>query len=292
MKKTDNAIEIKNLTVQLDNFCLKDINLTVPKGTVMGLIGKNGAGKSTLIKSISDCFHFQSGEILINGINPGEDRAEYFSELQTVFDEPLFNTELKVKKIIELAPKAYNNFDLDFFKEKLNFFEINTKKVFDKLSFGEKKKVQIAFSLALHPEILILDEPTTGIDPTGRADILDMLMDFMQDENHTIMLSTHVTSDLDKIADYVTLIDKGEIIFSKDKNYMQDNLRLIRAEKNAFTDIEKASLIGLKENSFGIEAITTSKELAEKPGVTSVVPTIEDIMVHLVGHEDIKKEIF
>lgn len=168
----------------------------------------------------------------------------------------------------------------------MKFFEIDTKKIFSNLSFGEQKKVQIAFALAQHPEILILDEPTTGIDPTGRSNILDMLMDFMQDENHSILLSTHITSDLDKIADYVTLIDKGEIVFSQDKNSMQENFRLVRASKDTFTEAEKKELIGVKENSFGIEAITTSKTLAEKPGVTAVIPTIEDIMIHLVGNSD------
>lgn len=286
MKKTDNAIEIENLSIKLNEFSLKNIDLTVPKGTVMGLIGKNGAGKSTLIKAISDCHAIENGKIYINGIMCSEDRVEYFSKLQTVFDEALFNTELKISKIQKLAPKAYKNFDINFFNEKLKHFEINTKKVFDDLSFGEKKKVQLAFTLALHPQVLILDEPTTGIDPTGRADILDMLMDFMQDENHSILLSTHITSDLDKIADYVTLIDNGKIIFSEDKNDLQEKLRLIRAEKNTFTEKEKSALIGIKENSFGIEAITTDLSLAEKDGVNAVIPTVEEIMIHLVGNSD------
>ena len=276
---TNNAIEIKNLTVDFKEFSLKNINLTLPKGTVMGLIGKNGSGKSTLIKTISDCNKPYKGEILIDGITSEDDRVAYFGKLQTVFDENLFNFSLKIKNLKKLLPKSYSNFNIEYFNEKIKHFEINENTVIDKLSFGTKKKIQIIAALALNPQILVLDEPTTGIDPSGRADILDMLADFMLDENHSILMSTHITSDLDKIADYITLIDKGEIIFSEDKVTLQDNYRLIRAENDAFTEEEKQKLIGIKKNAFGIEALTRDKAITQKQGVTAVVPNVEDIML-------------
>ena len=281
-----NGIEVNNLNVDLKGFALKNINITIPKGTVMGLIGRNGAGKSTLIKTISDGYKKESGEIRINGITCNEDRAAYFTMLSTVFDELNLNDMTKIKLLIKNAKKAYPIFDEEYFRERISFFRISEKQRLDKLSFGMKKKVQIIFALCLKPQVLILDEPTTGIDPSDREEILDMLMDFMQDENHTIMLSTHITSDLDKIADYITLIDNGEIVFSESKIDLQDKYRLIRCNEEQINESDREKLIGIKKNSFGIEALTKDKEIASKPGISSAIPTVEEIMVHFTEREE------
>lgn len=281
-----NGIEVNNLNVDLKGFALKNINMSIPKGTVMGLIGRNGAGKSTLIKTISDGYKKESGEIRINGITCNEDRAAYFTMLSTVFDELNLNDMTKIKLLIKNAKKAYPIFDEEYFRERISFFRISEKQRLDKLSFGMKKKVQIIFALCLKPQVLILDEPTTGIDPSDREEILDMLMDFMQDENHTIMLSTHITSDLDKIADYITLIDDGEIVFSESKIDLQDKYRLIRCNEEQINESDREKLIGIKKNSFGIEALTKDKEIASKPGISSAIPTVEEIMVHFTEREE------
>lgn len=281
-----NGIEVNNLNVDLKGFALKNINMSIPKGTVMGLIGRNGAGKSTLIKTISDGYKKESGEIRINGITCNEDRAAYFTMLSTVFDELNLNDMTKIKLLIKNAKKAYPIFDEEYFRERISFFRISEKQRLDKLSFGMKKKVQIIFALCLKPQVLILDEPTTGIDPSDREEILDMLMDFMQDENHTIMLSTHITSDLDKIADYITLIDNGEIVFSESKIDLQDKYRLIRCNEEQINESDREKLIGIKKNSFGIEALTKDKEIASKPGISSAIPTVEEIMVHFTEREE------
>ena len=185
-----------------------------------------------------------------------------------------------------MQKKAYPIFDEEYFRERISFFRISEKQRLDKLSFGMKKKVQIIFALCLKPQVLILDEPTTGIDPSDREEILDMLMDFMQDENHTIMLSTHITSDLDKIADYITLIDDGEIVFSESKIDLQDKYRLIRCNEEQINESDRENLIGIKKNSFGIEALTKDKEIASKPGISSAIPTVEEIMVHFTEREE------
>ena len=281
-----NGIEVNNLNVDLKGFALKNINMSIPKGTVMGLIGRNGAGKSTLIKTISDGYKKESGEIRINGITCNEDRVAYFTMLSTVFDELNLNDMTKIKLLIKNAKKAYPIFDEEYFRERISFFRISEKQRLDKLSFGMKKKVQIIFALCLKPQVLILDEPTTGIDPSDREEILDMLMDFMQDENHTIMLSTHITSDLDKIADYITLIDDGEIVFSESKIDLQDKYRLIRCNEEQINESDREKLIGIKKNSFGIEALTKDKEIASKPGISSAIPTVEEIMVHFTEREE------
>jgi len=280
-----NGIEITNLNVDFGKFALQNINLTVPMGTVMGLIGRNGAGKSTLIKCAADCSNY-SGEVRINGITAYDDRVKYFTQLGTVFDELIFNDELKVKTLLERFEKIYPQFDSNFFNKHLDRFRIERKTKLSKLSFGMKKKLQLIVVMALRPQVLILDEPTTGIDPADRSEIIDMLADFMLDENHTVLMSTHITSDLDKIADYITLLDDGKIVFSDSKDDLQDRYRLIRAESGALTPSDCESLIGAKYSAFGTEGLTDNKDIYTKPGVSAVVPSVEEIMIAFTERED------
>jgi ABC-2 type transport system ATP-binding protein len=140
--------------------------------------------------------------------------------------------------------------------------------------------------MATKPQTLVLDEPTSGIDPVDRAEILDILQEFMMDENHTLLLSTHITSDLDKIADYITLIDNGQIVFSKSKDELQDEYRIIQAEKSMLSGEDMSRLIGIKENAFGIEGLTNSREIFTKQGVNSAIPTVEEIMLAFTGKEE------
>lgn len=280
-----NGIEITNLNVNFGRFALQNINLTVPQGTVMGLIGRNGAGKSTLIKCAADSYNC-SGEVRINGITAHDDRVKYFSQMAVVFDELMFNDELKVKDLLERYKKVYPKFDSTFFNKYLDFFKIERKTKLSKLSFGMKKKLQLIAVMSLRPQVLILDEPTTGIDPSDRAEIIDMLADFIMDEKHTILISTHITSDLDKIADYIALIDDGKIIFSESKDDLQEKYRLIRTENGVLTTAECESLIGAKYNAFGIEGLTNKKNIYAKAGVTAVIPTTEEIMLAFTKRED------
>ncbi|MDO4943769.1 MAG: ABC transporter ATP-binding protein [Ruminococcus sp.] len=280
-----NGIEITNLNVDFGKFTLQNINLTVPQGTVMGLIGRNGAGKSTLIKCAADSCDY-SGEVKINGITAYGDRVTYFSQMAVVFDELMFNDELKVKDLLERYEKVYPKFDGTFFSRYLDFFHIERKTKLCKLSFGMKKKLQLIAVMSLRPQTLILDEPTTGIDPADRSEIIDMLADFMLDENHTVLLSTHITSDLDKIADYITLLDDGKIIFSDSKDNLQDRYRLIRAESGTLTPSECEALIGVKYSAFGTEGLTDRKDIYTKPSVTAVIPTVEEIMLAFTERED------
>jgi ABC-2 type transport system ATP-binding protein len=154
------------------------------------------------------------------------------------------------------------------------------------LSFGAKKKFQLIATMATKPQTLVLDEPTSGIDPVDRAEILDILQEFMMDEKHTLLLSTHITSDLDKIADYITLIDNGQIVFSKNKDELQEEYRIIRAEKGTLSGEDMSRLIGVKENAFGIEGLTNNRELFTKPRVNSAIPTVEEIMLAFTGKEE------
>lgn len=282
---TNNGIEIKNVGLSYSSFSLKDVSLSVPRGTVMGFIGRNGAGKSTLINCMAGCRSY-TGKITVNGIDIDSDRVKYFSDLSIVFDEMPYNNQFKIKKMLKSLKLIYPTFDEEFFLKYLEHFGIDRVKTIEKLSFGMKKKLQLIIALATKPQTLVLDEPTAGIDPADRMEILDMLQDFMLDENHTLMLSTHITSDLDKIADYITLIDDGKIVFSKSKDSLQEQYRVIRADRNALTSAEMSEIIGLKENHFGIEGVTDNKKIWSKQGVTEAVPTVEEIMLAFVGREE------
>jgi ABC-2 type transport system ATP-binding protein len=280
-----NGIEIKNVSLNYEKFSLKNVSFNAPCGTVTGLIGRNGAGKSTLIKCIADCV-LHTGEITVNGTRADDDRVKYFSDLSVVFDELPYNDQLKIKKCTKLFEKIYPDFDTQFFYKMTERFNIEPNMRIANLSFGTKKKFQLIAVMATKPQTLVLDEPTSGIDPVDRAEILDILQEFMMDENHTLLLSTHITSDLDKIADYITLIDNGQIVFSKSKDELQDEYRIIRAEKSMLSGEDMSRLIGIKENAFGIEGLTNKREIFTKQGVNSAIPTVEEIMLAFTGKEE------
>jgi ABC-2 type transport system ATP-binding protein len=279
-----NGIEVKNVSLDYEKFSLKNVSFNAPCGTVTGLIGRNGAGKSTLIKCIADCASY-TGEITVNGTSADEDRVKYFSDLSVVFDELPYNDQVKIKQCTKIFEKIYPSFDTQFFYKMLERFKIELNMRITNLSFGTKKKFQLIAVMATKPQTLVLDEPTSGIDPVDRAEILNILQEFMMDENHTLLLSTHITSDLDKIADYITLIDNGQIVFSKSKDELQDEYRIIRAEKSVLSSEEMSRLIGIKENAFGVEGLTNSREIIIKQGINSAIPTVEEIMLAFTGKE-------
>jgi ABC-2 type transport system ATP-binding protein len=279
-----NGIEVKNVSLNYEKFSLKNVSFNAPCGTVTGLIGRNGAGKSTLIKCIADCASY-TGEITVNGTSADEDRVKYFSDLSLVFDELPYNDQVKIKQCTKIFEKIYPSFDTQFFYKMLERFKIELNMRITNLSFGTKKKFQLIAVMATKPQTLVLDEPTSGIDPVDRAEILNILQEFMMDENHTLLLSTHITSDLDKIADYITLIDNGQIVFSKSKDELQDEYRIIRAEKSVLSSEEMSRLIGIKENAFGVEGLTNSREIIIKQGINSAIPTVEEIMLAFTGKE-------
>lgn len=280
MNNFENGIEISNLNVKISKqFALKNINLSVPKGSLIGLIGRNSAGKTSLIKTLADCYFIESGDIKISGHNFWDDRASYFRDSAFSFDKLYINEMIKIKKLIKILPKIYPYFKLDFFKEKLDFFNISHDIHVNSLSTGAKRKFSLIFAMSLDPKVLFLDEPTSGIDPVDRVEILDMLMHFLEDSEKTVLLSTHITTDLDRIADYIALMDNGEIKFNMDINTLKDTYRLVQGDNDMLDKIDRSKLIGLRKNSLGFEALTDDMSiLGEK--VTSRIASIEEIMIH------------
>lgn len=271
-----NALEIKNLTVDFGDFAIRKMNLDIKKGTVTGLVGRNGAGKSTLIKTIMRQ-QPATGSILYDGKKFAEHEVEILSKTACVFDAPHFSLSAKPKKLKKAFAALYPAFNGQMFDELCAKFNLPQDKRVVKYSLGMQRKLCIIIALCQSPELLILDEPTSGIDPVDRAEVVALLQQFMLDENHTILFSTHITEDLDKIADYIVMIENGRILLNEDKVTLTEKYRLVSA--GTMTEELKAIAIGLKQNAFGYTFICDRP--VEGEGITSKIPTVEELFVYL-----------
>lgn len=280
------ALEINKLSVKVGEFQLKDISFSVDKGTVMGLIGKNGAGKTTLIKSIINQIQKNNGEIKFDGLTLKDNEVEVKRKIGIVFDSLIYPLGYKPKKIVKIYAPFYDEQYTARFNSLMERFELDPNKKLMAYSKGMQMRFSVVMALAHNPEFIILDEPTAGLDPVARADVLDCLLEQMQDENKSVLFSTHITSDLEKISDYITLIDNGEIMFSEEKDSLLDKFNLVSLDKSQMSKKISKSLMGLKESAFGFTGLTLNKkELVDIDGVKMVRPTIEDLMIYFNGKE-------
>lgn len=275
-----NIIELKSLTKTYDNFILGPINLTVPSGNIIGLIGENGAGKTTLIKSILGIIGYDKGEVLLwkEPISKNLARNE---KIGVVLDNMFFPELLKPTDINLIMKQAYQNWDEPLFYSYLEQFQIPKNSPLKSCSKGMRKKIEIATALSHHPELLILDEPTSGLDPVVRAEILDIFLNFIQDENHTILLSTHITSDLEHIADYIVFLDKGKIIVQEDKDTLQEEYAILKCDETVFQTISNSDMIRFRKNKYSYDILIKNKQAIQKKYPSAVIDkiTLEDLMV-------------
>jgi len=281
---TNNALEIKNLNTSIGDFSLRDVNFSVEKGTIMGFVGKNGAGKTTLIKTILDVMPKTSGAVLFDGVTMYGNEEIVKGKIGVVNDSLVYPLNLKPNKIKDMIAPFYKTFDHKRFGELMIRFDLDPGKKLSAYSKGMQMKFGVVMAICHNPDLIILDEPTAGLDPIARAEVIDLLLEFMQKEERAILFSTHITSDLEKIADYITMINNGEIVFSKGKDELLDMHALVHIDKEAMTDTIKANVIGIKETAFGYEGLCNQKlKLQNVSGVKTVRPTIEDIMVYMGG---------
>lgn len=255
-----NALEVHSLNKSFDRFALKDVSFTLPRGAVMGFIGENGAGKTTTIKAVLGLIRKDSGDISVLG-GSIED-ASIRSKIGVVFDDLHLHKTLRIRQAAKIFPHLYEDWDADLFKEYLNRFNLDAEKKIKDLSRGMRMKLSIALALSHHPELLILDEPTAGLDPVVRDEVLEIFQDFMQDENHAILFSSHITSDIDKIADYLTFIHDGEILFSVTTNELLGEAGILKcsAEEADALDAEREGLLRIRKNQFGCGVLIRNKE--------------------------------
>lgn len=280
----EKKIEIKNLTKNYGDFKLEGINLDIPCGYITGLIGENGAGKTTLIKSILDITHLDSGSIKLNG----KDISNYKEDIGVVLDNTFFPEVLTAKDIGNIMKNVYKTWDANLYNKYLSDFKLELNKKIKTFSKGMRKKLEIVVALSHKPHLLILDEPTSGLDQIVRDEILDIFLNFVQDEEHTILISTHITSDLEKIADYITFINDGKILLNDNKDDILENYGILKCEKQDFDNIDKSDIIKYKNNKYSYEILIKLTENIRKKYKKYVIdkPSLDEIMVLYVRGEE------
>lgn len=273
------AIEIKDLVKQFDNFKLGPINLTIPKGTIVGYIGQNGAGKSTTIKLLLGLLNKDSGEIkILDEINPSSIGLK--DKLGIVFDDLLVPEEMTLIDVEKFCSRVYSKWNKNSFYKFKEKFNLPEKKIIKNYSRGMKMKLSMAVALSHNAELLILDEATSGLDPIVREEILDLLLDFMQDENHTILISSHILSDLEKVADYIAFINDGKILFMETKDELKENYGICTLSNEEVTSIDEEAIVGRRVHSFGQELLVKKNLIPN--GIIFQKPSIEDVMIYFV----------
>lgn len=275
-----NILEIENLSKNYTDFSLKNLNLNVPAGCITGFIGENGAGKSTTIKLILDIIHRNTGEIKIFGKDNKSISNNLKEEIGVVLDESCFPENLTLTDINKIMKKTYKSWDKNVFENYVSKFSLPQNKAVKDYSKGMKMKLSIAVALSHNPKLLILDEATSGLDPIVRDEILDVFLDFIQDENHSIFISSHIISDLEKICDYIAFIHKGQLIFNESKDTLLEKYGILKCSTKEFESINKDLVIGYRKNSFGVEALVFKNRIPR--GFIIDNPSIEDIMLYHV----------
>ena len=273
-------IEVKNLNKSFSDFNLNNININIPKGKIVGLIGENGAGKTTLIKCIMDTIHKDSGIINIDGHSfTSKDK----DSIGIIFDDSFFIETFRIKDINLICKNIYKKWDEELFYNYMKEFKIPKDKKFKLLSTGMKKKVEIACALSHHPKILILDEPTSGLDPIIRSEVLDVFTDFVKSQENSILLSTHITSDLEHIADDVIFISNGSIIFDKPLKEVKENYIVLEVKKDEFKKIDKKDIMKYKENRLDYEILIERKKMKKSyQKYAKNITTLDDIMLIVI----------
>ena len=280
-EKDENILEVRNLNKNYKGFKLKDINLTLPKGMIMGLIGENGAGKTTTIKSILNLTKVDSGEVKIFGLNIKEDEKKIKEDIGVVLDDSFFSEHLTAEDINQIMKNIYENWDENLFFKFLVDFKLPLKQEFKEFSSGMKVKLKIATAISHHPKLLILDEPTSGLDPVARSEILDIFQDFIQNGENSILVSSHITSDLEHIADYITFISDGRILLSKTRDELLDEYGIVHCTEEEFKKIDKKDYLRYKKNKYAYDVLIEDKKEFKKRYELKVIdkPTLDDIMV-------------
>ncbi len=281
----ESAFKITNLSKNYKDFKLDNINIELPKGCIMGFIGENGAGKSTTIKLILDLIHRDSGNITILGKDNKKELNFIKENIGVVMDECFFPENINAANINLIMKNIYKTWDEKKFNNLLSGFSLPDKKIIKDYSRGMKMKLSIAVALSHDSKLLILDEATSGLDPIVRDEILDVFLEFIQNEEHSIFISSHIISDLEKICDYVTFIHKGRIIFSEPKDSLIEDYGILKCSLEDFKNIDKSIIKGYRKNSFGVEALVLKNSFKGKYIIDKA--SIEDIMLFYVK-ENIK----
>lgn len=281
----NHALTISGLTKTYPDFVLDHVSFTVPSGSIVGLIGENGAGKSTTIHAALGLIQKEAGHAAILGKE--ELDAETREQIGVVFDGSNYPEILSPKKISRVMKHIYRSWDEPAYLRLLKQFSLPLDKPIRQFSKGMKMKLAITAALSHHSKLLILDEATSGLDPVIRDDILDMLLDFVQDEEHSILISSHITSDLEKIADYIVFIHEGKVVFSKPKDELTEQYGIIKCGAAQFDAIEKSDIIVSRKMDYEWQVLISDRDKMQKKYRDAlIVPaTIDEIMLLYIKGE-------
>ena len=286
----ENLIEVRGLCKRYKNFSLEGVDLTLPAGQILGLVGENGAGKSTTINAVLDLIRKDDGNILFWGKELSHNPRQLKEDIGVVFDGINFYETLTPVKVGKISAAAYRQWDPAAYKGFLDQFQLPADKEIKTFSKGMKMKLSIAAALSHHPKLLILDEATSGLDPVMRDDILDVFLDFIQDETHSILMSSHITTDLEKVADYITFIHQGKIVFSKPKDELIYNYGILRCGTEDFHRLDPADILAWRKNDYQWDVLVEDKNKAMSRYRSIVIdnPSIDDILLLYVKGEQVK----
>ena len=290
MKSYENAIAIKGVTKRYDGFTLDNISFDVPKGCIMGFIGQNGAGKTTTIRSLLHITDIDGGEISLLGMDHVKDEAELKKRIAVVFDELPFHDMFNVKDMAKIFRGLYPDWNDDTYMKYIDRFQLPKKKKIGQFSKGMKMKLQIACALSHNAELLVMDEATTGLDPVVRDEILHIFMEYLGNGERSILMSSHITSDLEKIADMVTFIDKGRILLTGYKDEILESHGILRCAKDYIQNVDPEDIVSIRTNNFGAEIMVNDLESAKMKYRDTVIDpaSLDDIMLYYV-HRDAKE---
>ena len=278
-----NCIEIKGLVKEYKAFTLGPIDLALPGGSILGLIGENGAGKTTLIKSMLGITRPSGGKVTLLGADP--DHAK--EDIGIVMDDCFFSEYLRVKDVNSVLSRVYKDWDKALFADYLDKFGLAGTKNIKELSRGMRMKLSLAAALAHKPRLLLLDEATAGLDPVVRDEILDEFLAFVSDEDHAILISSHITSDLEKVADYIAYLHQGKLLMCDEKDMLLENYGRLVCTKADLEQVDRGYIVAARKSQYSTEALIRHKDDFKRlyPRLTVEPITLDELMVFVVKGE-------
>ena len=275
-----NALEIRNLTKTYPGFQLQSLNLTLPSGCILGLVGENGAGKSTTIKLILDMIRKDSGTITLFGQDNQKNTVLTKQNIGVVLDEVGIPQFMTAGQIANIMRHTFKNWDDALFKDYLKKLALPADKAFKDFSRGMKMKMGIAVALAHHPKLLILDEATSGLDPVVRDEVVEMFGEFTRDENHAVLISSHIVSDLEKICDYIAFLHKGQLLLCEEKDVLLEEYGLVQCSKEQLEELDADAIKGKKVSPYGVQALVKRDDVPAGFPVSPV--SMEELFIFMV----------
>ena len=281
------VLNVKGLSKSYRERVLDDVSFLIEEGCVTGFIGRNGAGKTTVIKSILGLVGIERGEIVFWGKEVSNYEREIRDRIGVVFDQGYLYEHLSLKEMKSIIAPAYSRWDDQVFHHYMDKFQLPLKKKVAELSQGMRMKYSIALALSHHADLLIMDEPTSGLDPVMRNQLLDLMREFMNEEGKAVFFSTHITTDLDKVADQIIMLDQGKIVFSAPKDDLIESHALVQGKREWLSEDTRKLFVSIEERGFGFEGLTHQRQKLERHMDKAFFnrPSLEDIMVAYAGRD-------